>query len=832
MAENEMELKNPFSAIKYAVKALPDETETKPILPSSELTLSNILSVFSYQSDLPYSFMELPGSIKDLEYANDGKTIVVKTTKTDDIKSLSQVARTLYLIDSSNLEIKQSYSDVYDYIIENQNPVYLADKDREDNAEKKKGDIALFFSNSLTIIDCDTYEKKWEKTGDNYMFCKIKYNNNYLPCVLNKANYNIEVYDFSGEMLTSFDISSIIPKTKYGIENLFLSKDKSKAAIIISEYEDSPIKTGLVGYYFEIYDNNIRATNKIDDICKRNFYVHVADVDVEKGFFICTTNFSGSNEESFCLDINNKILWKKDIHIGDESQIQTVEMKNQKYELLIIDDYDCLSMIKAETGEEILNFDHPKEYWNNIELTSNGILYYTTSDAVYCINVCEHFTENKNESKLSKKISTEISLLDFYKDEYIIAERMKRGTSKVYQYKKIFKNKDFQCISEGDDDVNFLGMSPNGKYIIFEDVKYNGSFYPYAKDKVNKVYLYDIETDKKRFIEEYIGYEYGRYFFVNDNILKIGTEYYDVELNPISLALDIALLSKGYNFLDDPDGKMCIIEWLDKDGNYNKSDFDIGSSGQPSKTIISPDKSKILFQYNKEKPNHDSSTDLNSYDTFIISFNNGSYAKCVKADTDLSNYSDCSWINNDEVAFSFIDHVLIIDATSGKTVSDILPYDEKTKYRCNHILANTSGDHKTLLITSFDRKLLKVDRNSGFVKIIQNLSYLESKGEDYKVSLIPGSDDLILTETIHMGGVPATVKSVTYVINTETLGIRYILSGGGVIAYPSGFCGYSEETDSVIIIDGNILGYCPLYTTEELVEKAKNFLKQKDKNFY
>lgn len=858
--ESEQQFENGeyIPAIRTALEALPSGDKNMPVLPEAESILSRELFAFRDTSFVPVRELAHDSSVQEMHCMNNGKTAVTRDLQSiyvwdtengrllkkypledfyDDIESLSSFDRNIDFIYEEDRMIDRSVipgvnSYVSGIVPGLGNVIYTMEK--EEREETQTGSDALFIANSNGTIwrISETGELLWKSDHPSKNSGRIIYSEGFL--------YQFDSSLFAVNMLDP-DTGSII--NSYTIE--YPDRNDMSPYFIFAD-EQAAVILNNTEYFIQLFKNEKNSytkTKKIPNI--ENLFAY-SDVKKIGGNYYLYSYISLSTTNKYSLKKYSsdmkKELWSTTLtgYGGVEPQRTyciTADKTECYTDLTVSVRGGNIAVTEDETGELVTEYNIASGI-SECYCSEDGNLFVIAGDrseyAIELSRIKRKFdSEPASDDSFSNivrrvnRFETNTSLCSYCNNTYLTAGN---NSNIIYVHKKR-DNSDYEEL------IRDKSVFDYNKYYSVSNTIFNPSCTVMAAvtetiengAAVRELFVYDKASEKRIKTPFDEGYDVRDLIFLDDSVLFIGSSekqkqyLYDIEKNTILAEIE----EKSYHidsFITDKDKGAVIfntssdIYKLNKDGTSERSPELSASENSHSieKIAYAADPDMTEFAAVTKDDRYFTDAEKEPTGLNVYNFSRKSYTRMMTEETELTSFKDimslffpedgrlCAVTSSGKVCcFDTKTGGLLWETDTGGIIAspiDAFKIDKDSfGILCDdkYVYEMTSGGFT-------GRKVkLKSDGDYDPVTVKQAVG-----GASFEASLINGGDTLLLSRI-----------GAAWFIDRKDFRLRYCVEDG--------FAQYCENDERIYICNDHHkkLGSIPVYTTEELIKKAEDYLK-------
>lgn len=876
-SENLYKKNSLIPAIQKAVSALPSDGEDKPILPEAEYALSRELGMFMHQQLVPQFSLKHECAVEKLSFMGDGKSIVsqdatgiyfwdpengklikkISAADSDFTSSANGSSNTLtafFDIDRDKTgtfftstgtpgSITYEKSSVFNKIYTN----YVHDVGDEEPGTG--GDVYIYNSeNTIWRLDGATGEVKWQAAPSEnaYSYCKTIFDDKYVLRMYQDKKTTSSGLEFMGGDVY---LELIDRETGKLTDTVKITSISNGTFSILTDIAIQTVKDNVL-YVYNSRDCKLSAYDIKDHALSLRTDITVGDN--ENGVHNVRMQFIG-NEPLVCsstvLAFNNTTSfirydkemkekkWSVDLPVNFflQGSVFLIPSDESKYEHDVIAAIaeKSLSLIDYENGSVIKTIPFDSSVVD-ASYSRRGLIMLTFSDgSEYLISLNSFTSGNTNDNSAFRvqQMNTAVSLCSYSRDRYVTAENY--SNTAYIQFVK--QNPMFTDIDTGEYmySRNIIAYDPTGSYAAVTSTFFPNGEYKSGSELVNHFYIYSIGEKKCSEISELEGYKINTaafigkdklivnacekqssgYFSTEDTLFCIDTasgKTEKIDGAPKANRQNVKLIptSNGAYYLVNANKNMVFVT---SGGKYTIWAENTDNSLKPDKEIVnemfavSDSRAAILAL--------DSSEEKTQIEVF--SFDNQQF---IPLDCDLDSDDGLEvqrifWQNSDTVGVFFNNRtVSLFDAASGKLISTVSLVGTSQE----PISVAPVGDDSFAVLCR-DSRIYEMN-TEGFTGRSCRLDFTSDNENNIREH---DSSNAAKLETQHSAnGSQIFViwdDSQAWLLDTSKFTVRYRVDN---------FAGAPTESSFVFIndIDRNKIGTFPIYTTQQLLNTAKEYL--------
>lgn len=837
---------SPIEAIESCLSALPSEENERPVITEAEYLLADEIDACKTDSFRPVLALEHSGTVEAVRFAGNGKNIV--TTEGDN----------LYFWNSTTGELIRKYAKeelgladseyISDYNFEFK-PYKLEAVDLSKNRSAENGEIS-FVSDYLGYFNCKKTETDiTEDSGDFYftsaggikkidgetgdILCSIDQDTEYISgdiildlqytygdTTARYASVQLNVIDSdTGKISQTYDASVL---EEYGFTDIQYYSLEYESLILVVKAEDGtyylaaakiengevqkPIPIDVVGSGFSIY------CSAASD--KHWFYCASTEVNGMSKQFVKAVNMETLKEEwTYFSDIISLIMIMTKLDMG----FLYAEDTGNFCDVLYFAAGSQLLLLNAETGDLIHTFE-----FNDVMVYSyhaaDGNVFIISHEGQELLVPAVNILENKERFACAETVSfqTQPYFIDHYREKYALASD---DSNMVYvywhtenpEYSELFRisssyEKFPACLSTPV--TRKLLLSETGSYAVYETENEDGTACLFSFDILR-------DTHKKIMDTEQWGLDYYTVYFMDPAHIAIvpdnGEKIYicDIvtgERKEISCDKYTSIWGSGNGRLTYKMSTGALWQ-TDTDGNIaafpSDSEYELGMS----MAVMKDDQMQAAYIANHYTT---SKNLITTSETLVKVLNMKSQSITILSGADVSDSYDgllMTWLDENTAALiEKKNRMRIYDLDTGSCLRSVALAENMS----DPVYMFPLDGGESIAVFTEDFVLYKVSAQTGRIEERVELEKADSTSA-YDVKYLSDGSGFIFS---------ADVTSNTrqgWVFNGESFQPRFCIKH---------YLDYQEETNRVFI--GNkysgTFGYFPLYTTDQLIENAQEYL--------
>ncbi len=816
-------------AVKYLVDAFPKTYDNSKFISEAEYTLAEQMQAFNQKIFARKLTLEHSNPVSKAGYVGEGKNIITQDS-----------TGTIYLWDAVTAECKKTFTKddfggcSLNLEFENKGMIENSQLNKYAKGEFRMDSNYMIlgyekeYNDELPLSGTDFYISTTKrickfngKTGDVIWDYKNKHNAEWHKTYFYE-NYIVIIYSNSkkmeilepkrGTIIKSYNIS---PEARKYFSSLFTLLGCTDSHCYASIETDDVLKENLC--VFEIISDKIvkpQVLNKYSQF--DNCYVKDSAIIDGKFYtlFLCNNNITSIIAQISCYNdqsLEEEWSYKFKIdHKGSHTRIG---------KLYASDAYNYCDIIFVINGNKIVIIDSNsgkclKEYVLNEAVvesyySKNGYIYNITKNGMEIALLPRLLKREDNSFSMYKvhDFATNVNLCGYYNNSYITVQNNSDelyNANKAYIYSDI-RNIDFHELYSDNDTIADVVINDDGNYIA------------YHSNSDKNIYVYNFLDGTIKKLMHYDGYTSYINFIEHDKIC-IMTENYIFIYDLTSMDKSFSYNTNDYIFPEDcyssngtsavildmhkaifirSDGN--ILEWKPK-SSVSETSTDI-TNGLIEKFSLSKTgkKSVALIEYYRGIGKRLEVYDTVKGTTVILDKNINQNDKEIEI-------VSFAWLNDSIIAICFNNQSIgYFDTETGKCVKEISLNDIGT---LPITMVSLEKDENIMLLCN-NAKLYQINMEGGIMDetidlpgfLIDNIEY----ASENKYFLVQNGKNCIF-------GCDYTQQA--WVFNAETFSIRY---------YIDNYKGYNSANNQIIVNEYNKIGTYPLYTTEQLLHKAKLF---------
>jgi hypothetical protein len=663
------------------------------------------------------------------------------------------------------------------------------EKSNEEEEYTRGSDFYISDSKIVRKIDGVTGETKWETDDFGGIFDNIYFVNDNIQVVTDEKIYFINNDD--GSVLETYDISNLNMADFYTPYILYSTSAKCyvKGGKVGSE--------NVIGY--DIVNGKLTNPRTLKD----NYSTILTGASYDSYFYSLIAHYNnvfttdGDNELTVYDDSNFEEKWSYKFSVSKSgiSRIGKLYAKNtESYcDIIFVVNGNKLLLFNCDNGELIHEYGLSGTV---VELyySENGIIYVITSDGLELAAVCRKLEQGDDNFYMlqTREFAVDPKVCGYYNRSYAVSES---DSNEVYIYSEEINN-DFSELYADEDSIKNVSINSDNSLLLINSYK--------------ELYVYDLKTQTVKEVASFDDYISLAYFIGNDKamVLTVGNIYiYDLKTSAVignysfeSYPSEKDVCVGGDNLAFRGSGNkvtFCINgsktkEWTPKvKSSYDYREYDDGYI-QAVRLSNTGNKCFAIVHYFEE------STRMEVFDVA----NGSSIALNKDLDSNEIAVNDVVWLSDETMAVLYDNNTFdYFDLASGEctqsfeinedvsTVVKLIPIDDK-----NFVLVSDN-----LVISEF---------NTAEGTVSSRLDLKESSSDtktdtDVDYTFTDDGKDLIFSS-----------NEQAWVIDMDLFKARY---------YIDNYNDYDSTNNRIIIKEYNKVGSYPLYTTEELINKAKNY---------
>lgn len=842
LSENLWNSGDGIAAIQTALSALPDENSQRPVVSSTLRVLANEIGAFEQESFSAVDKLICEDHVNKIGYAGNGATLVsqdstgvylwntatgdlIKKYQNDDFGN-NNSSINVYFDNTGKYVSLGAYKHAVGIYVRNEHH-YLEGWKKQNTDEKSLSntDILIQASNSFYKIDGTSGEIIWEIDEENsyssysdvsttkIIISKKVYGEDYKA-----TGINIKVFDReNGHLLNDLTLSD--PNLKLSAWTNWIDVTKDKAYY----HNDSSLDEGkIIAFDIEkeqLVNPQIIYESSNDPLYLEYDYTHFDTVQIiNDNIYIVKTHWDAAEytfiTELIVTDNSGQRKWsysyENNFTHGNHVRIELFTSATCKNfcDILCLAKGNKVVLLNYETGENIFTYEFDSLIKESY-CSDDGFLVVMTEDgyevAIAARNIEKGVVGDSNYPMVQlHKFMSQHSLYAYFNRQYAVSNG---NSNEIYLYSDV-KNDDYKKLLTDEDSIDKVLINNSQTYIAINSYK--------------EVYIYDVGAQKTYELiksEEYLrdALFMSDYLYVvidnekNINIFDLRTKELVYKKNCENIS---SFTGSTYSYAYSVGGHLIFKE--------NYSDFAIlndryeinywkpqksstleyreWNEGNISEVYCSDETDKILavVRYGYDTGNLLEIYDINTGESIPLDVN------LTDSNENTLSIKSVAWAK-DELFVAFSDNIVRkFDTITGKCNSEI-------KYNVPPIVSVVDLNDSTFIaLLCNDSKLYKVNSTNGI--IIDSLAldnyYVKTTSLDRTITeIIPQQNKLILSGWNEEFGV-----NHAYIIDLETFDVCYDVDG---------YAGFLPSQNRLLVENYNIVGSYPLYTMDELIEKAK-----------
>ena len=855
-------------AIKKAVSALPSKEGEKPVIPEAEYALSREMSAFEPDTMLPRYALRHESAIEQLSYMGEGKTIVStdasgiyfwsaengslikKITPADgefasEKYGSSNVLKAFIQPDTDKTGTVFSYIGIPGKVSYNTGIIFDAiytgyAHSLSDDEPGTGGDVFVYNSDgTVWRLSGETGDVIWktEPNAESFACRTVIADPEHLLRVYNDrralsdGSYIagdktiIEVIDKeTGKISGDADISGL-SSTIYSFESeTEIKLVKDGILYVYNQNPGSADNSKILAY--EIKEHQAVPCGSLEFAKLQSGAVRKAgiwsagdsiiasscDVISSGGKTVITRNESKLGEPVWSTNIDevvrpeDKVFLFKAADIGSENDVLAVVGKLY------------FSLIDFKTGKVIKTIE-PSSRIVDVSFSQRGLIMFTVADGEeYAVSVKSYVSDKpKYSAYVINQFITPVALSSYSRDRYVTAEEY--SNTAYIQFMKISPS--YTPIDTGLNrpTVRVAAVSSDGVYALV-----SADEYPEGSDKaVQHIYIYNTDSSSLTEVEALKGCSSDSAAFMEGN--KIAAKISDSTGKKKIVIIDAAdgtvsdtqntdsLTVPGIKFLPCADG-VCYVSSGGKDIIKLSPDGSVSSWKTNEKSAVNgiyaviDDKAAVYAENSSNKKRYIEICDFGSNSLHVDrELPEGVDVLCI---SDLGNGSAVALLSSRTA--------LIFDAGTGAVKAEL-----KLSGASQEPVSAVSLGNGKFAVLCRDSKLYEADEN-GFTGNVTDLG--DTASGNIRISEADGSSAALLRTS------PSAEDNCVFVIwndhqawliDTEQFKVRYRIDS---------FAGAPSGKDIVFVYDSSErkAGFFPVYTAQQLMSAAKDYLSDLGEN--
>ena len=862
-------------AIKKAVEALPADSESKPVLPEAEYALSRELGMFTHSRLVPQLALRHDSAVEQLSFMGGGKSIVtqdatgiyfwdpengslIKKISASDSEFASEsggssnkltayfdVSRdktgTYFDSTSSPSSISYENSSVFGRIY----PDYVHSVDEDEPGTG--GDVYVCNSdNTVWRLDGATGEIKWkaaasEKANSYFDFI---YDEKYVLRLYQDKNVMPSGVTFPGN---NFYLELIDRETGTITNEVKMNKALDPTVGILMKPQIYTVRDGVVYVYsdtdsmlraYRIDGSDIELSEELEIANQYNGGIQNVDLQFVDGDPLVTScsilAFDTSTVFSRC-DKDLKVKWTSKLpinyHNGGVSFLMPAEDSGYEHDVLAVMTKNTLSFIDYENGDVISNIPLDGEVID-VSFTRKGLVMFTVREGAEYVVALGHYTTGNPSDNAAYRVqtmNTALSLCSYSRDRYVTADNY--SNTAYIQYVK--QNQYYTDIDAGEYMYNrkVLAVSDSGAYAAVSASYYPNGGYDGNTDSItNHLFIYEISDGRLSEVTAMSGYDINSAAFIGKDTLVVNANK-DGNFNGEETLIVDAVSLQVQTVTDAPKSNRAIMEFTESaegvyylansesnlvyitaDGKFTEWGNTEANSYSEGRKVLNG----IYAVSNSQAAIYAQLTDDESKNALVV-YDFSSHSENV-LDFDFSaddrlEVKRIFWQDENTVGVFF----------NNRTVS---LFDVGTGKEQNKVSLDGTSQEPVSVVPLGDGKFAVLCRDSsiyemtadGFTGRSCRLDFADDSDNDIresdsseaaKLKIKPSADSM--SEFVVWDG------SEAWLLDKGRFTARYRVDG---------FAGAPAESNIVFIRDGdrNKIGYFPIYSTQQLLDAAKEYL--------
>jgi len=857
-------------AIRKGLEALPTDGSDKPVIPQAEYAVSKEMDMFAPERIVPQLPLRHETAVEKLSFMGDGKSIVsqdatgiyfwdaesgklIKKLSSSDSEFASDKKGSSNRLDShfdlsrdktgtvfSNFSAPGAYSYETGMVFE---MLYTSYRHEVNDDEPGTGGDVFVYNSDYTLwrLNGADGEILWKcgLSDKAYSYIKVMFFGDHIVRLYQGASVfpngqkvvdnkvYVEVIDAaSGEIISNADISALGGNAfNFGLNADILGYSDGQL-YAYSEDSDAISRYSLDG-------GMAKAVGSVDMKTPENEKYNSYKLRFMDGEpVVYASNSVVYNETARVLKYDKgfkKAAWTAELkcRTNDDTRLYLLKAADSGAEmdvLAVVSDYSVW-LLDYSNGKVLRTYTFDCKVIDS-SYSQWGLLMFTVDNGgEYAISIKSCVGEkSKATGYRIQQLTTSVALCSYSRGKYVTAEDY--SDTAYIQY--VTGNEYYKQLDFGEKFARYkvVAVSENGRYALVTASEYEGDK-PNASDKsVARAYVYDVESNGKTEISALEDYIVQSAVFTGDKLYaaaykrdavtyekKVFVAEADGSSQAVPVDADFTISNtqlspggSGVCYVTD-DGKDIVridtdgkeVSWSEKAGTGDEKTLAEGAVYSVSGTKLA------LMSENKADGKRQLEVcDLESGSTVALDID-------VSAEDGLSVYR-LFWQNADTVGAFLSDRtVAFFDAASGKLTSraDLNGTSQEP-------LSVVPLDGERFAVLCRDSKLYEMN-SSGCTGRSLSLGGKDGNGIDY-------DKDKLSADMLDAFAAPC--ENCCYVvwdddqawlIDLEKFCVRYRING---------FAGASSQRREVFTADSwkDIVGYFPVYTTEQLIEAAEKYL--------
>ncbi|MBR6968523.1 MAG: TIR domain-containing protein [Ruminococcus sp.] len=539
-SENLFKENNLIPAIQKAVEALPADGEDKPVLPEAEYALSRELGMFSHTQILPQLSLKHSCAVEQLSFMGGGKSVVSqdatgiyfwdpqtgelikKITPSDNPfgSELHGSANRLTAV----LDVDPDKTGVYfdhtgspgSISYENSsvfNKIYLNYAHSADEEEPGTGGDVYIYNSDSTVwrLDGATGEIKWTAPPSEkaYSYRQVKVDEEYVLRVYQDKN---ELPGGTAIMGDNYYLEILDRQT--GKEKEYVRLNASSAPIgFLMDLDIQTVRGDTVYIYYEsdsalrayrIKDHALEAVSETEVKSSAAGSIHNVAMqfhDEDAVIASCSILAFDLNTEIIRCDKElNEKKWSTSLPVnyqnGGRMFLMPAKDSGYEHDVLAVMSNFSLSFVDYENGKIIKHIPFDSEV-ADASFSRSGLVMFTVKDgAEYVVSLGSYTTgsDSDNAAYLVQTMNTSLSLCSYSRNRYVTAENY--SNTAYIRFSK--QNPMYTDIDTGEFmyDRDVIAVSDDGGLAAVVSSHFPDGKYSYGTKVTNYLYIYDTGSGK------------------------------------------------------------------------------------------------------------------------------------------------------------------------------------------------------------------------------------------------------------------------------------------------------------------------------------------------